>query len=167
MNYIKAQKEIVTEILKGGRCGRFSIDENSVLVSPNGCMAYIIPLSSIVFNLEKTKEITAFPVREIVKSENELTLTQDIRLEAGFQKRMFRRLKGKGKNVFVNVKFLECFQNPKFYQEENKLSIIVVTERTSSKDELGMPVGIILPVRSTWDDGTYYNDMEGENDDKT
>lgn len=159
MNYAKAQKEIVTELLKGGKGGKFRVDENNILVSPNGFMAYIFPLTSIVFNLEKIREITAFPVCEIVKPENELTLTPDLRLDAEFSKKAFRRLKGKGKNVFVNAKFLECFQNPKFFQAESNLSPIVVTERFSSKDECGTPVGIILPIRSTWDDGTYYGDL--------
>ena len=159
MNYTKAQKEIVTELLKGGKGGRFRVDENNILVSPNGCVAYIFPLSSIVFNLEKIREITAFPVYEIVKPENELTLTPDLRLDGEFSKKTFRRLKGKEKNVFVNTKYLECFQNPKFYQAENRYSAIVVTERSSYKDNCGTPVGIILPIRSTWDDGSYYGDL--------
>lgn len=159
MNYAKAQKEIVNEILKGCRGGRFKVDENNILVSPNGFMAYIFPLSSIAFNLEKIKEINPIPVLEIVKPENELKLTLDLRLEDSFQKRTFRRLKGNGKNVFLNVKFLECFQNPKFFQAENKLSTVVVTERFSSNDKLGTPVGIVLPVRCTFDDEPYYNDV--------
>ena len=128
MNFTKAQKEIVNELLRGRRVGGFNIDEKTVLVSPDGYKAYIFPVASVIFSLDKIKNITPIPVAEIVKDENELRLT------------------------------LECFQNPQFFQEENKLSTIVVTEKSNGKN---IPVGIVLPVRCTWDDSSYYGDMEG------
>lgn len=157
MNFTKAQKEIVNELLHGRRVGGFNIDEKTVLVSPDGYKAYIFPVASVIFSLDKIKNITPIPVAEIVKDENELRLTPDFRLLDSFRNKMVRRLKGNGKNVFVNMKFLECFQNPQFFQEENKLSTIVVTEKSNGKN---IPVGIVLPVRCTWDDGSYYSDME-------
>lgn len=158
MNFTKAQKEIVNELLHGRRVGGFNIDEKTVLVSPDGYKAYIFPVASVIFSLDKIKNITPIPVAEIVKDENELRLTPDFRLLDSFRNKMVRRLKGNGKNVFVNMKFLECFQNPQFFQEENKLSTIVVTEKSNGKN---IPVGIVLPVRCTWDDSSYYGDMEG------
>lgn len=158
MNFTKAQKEIVNELLHGRRVSGFNIDEKTVLVSPDGYKAYIFPVASVIFSLDKIKNITPIPVAEIVKDENELRLTPDFRLLDSFRNKMVRRLKGNGKNVFVNMKFLECFQNPQFFQEENKLSTIVVTEKSNGKN---IPVGIVLPVRCTWDDSSYYGDMEG------
>mgnify|MGYP007097183190 FL=1 len=158
MNFTKAQKEIVNELLRGRRVSGFNIDEKTVLVSPDGYKAYIFPVASVIFSLDKIKNITPIPVAEIVKDENELRLTPDFRLLDSFRNKMVRRLKGNGKNVFVNMKFLECFQNPQFFQEENKLSTIVVTEKSNGKN---IPVGIVLPVRCTWDDSSYYGDMEG------
>ena len=158
MNFTKAQKEIVNELLRGRRVSGFNIDEKTVLVSPDGYKAYIFPVASVIFSLDKIKNITPIPVAEIVKDENKLRLTPDFRLLDSFRNKMVRRLKGNGKNVFVNMKFLECFQNPQFFQEENKLSTIVVTEKSNGKN---IPVGIVLPVRCTWDDSSYYGDMEG------
>lgn len=158
MNFAKAQKEIVNELLRGRRVSGFNIDEKTVLVSPDGYKAYIFPVASVIFSLDKIKNITPIPVAEIVKDENELRLTPDFRLLDSFRNKMVRRLKGNGKNVFVNMKFLECFQNPQFFQEENKLGTIVVTEKSNGKN---IPVGIVLPVRCTWDDSSYYGDMEG------
>lgn len=157
MNFTKAQKEIVNELLRGRRVSGFNIDEKTVLVSPDGYKAYIFPVASVVFSLERVKKITPIPVAEIVKDENELHLTPDFRLLDSFRNKMVRRLKGNGKNVFVNMKFLECFQNPQFFQEENKISAIVVTEKSNGKN---IPVGIVLPVRCTWDDSSYYGDTE-------
>lgn len=157
MNFAKAQKEIVNELLRGRRVSGFNIDEKTVLVSPDGYKAYIFPVASVIFSLDKVKKITPIPVAEIVKDENELRLTPDFRLLDSFRNKMVRRLKGNGKNVFVNMKFLECFQNPQFFQEENKISTIVVTEKSNGKN---IPVGIVLPVRCTWDDSSYYGDTE-------
>ena len=155
MNFAKAQKEIVSALLSGKRMARFNIDETHILVSPDGYRAFIFPVSTIVFNLDKIPEITAVPVSEIIKDENELKLTPDFRLLDSRRNLICRRLKGNGKNTYVNVKYLECFQNPRFFQGESNLSTIVVTE--GAKD-VNIPVGIILPIRCTWDDGTYYGD---------
>lgn len=163
MNYIKAQKHIFNEIISGSRgVAKFSIDENRVLVTPNAYMAYIFPKSIIEFSTDKVKDINPFPVLDIIKPENELHTTQDLRIDECCRK-MYRRLKGRGKSVFINTKFLECFQNPKFYQEQNKLGTVVVTEGTAyggkgSTAKTENPVGIVLPVRSSWDDGTYYSE---------
>jgi len=153
MNYIKAQKEIFSELCNGRRIGRFNIDENNILVSPDGFKAYIFPVSTIAFSLEKIHEMNPFPIVELIKPENELKLTNDLRILD--RSRTARRLKKQnGRSTFVNTKFLECFQNPSFYQEESSnLSTIVVTEHT-------YPVGIMLPIRGSWDDGTYYGDTK-------
>ena len=166
MNFAKAQKEIINELLKGSRSmGRFNLDENNMLISPDGYKGYIIPVSAIVFNLEKIKEINPFPISDIIKEENELELTPDLRIQDHYRAGMVRRLKGNGKNVYVNVKYLDCFQNPRFYQSGSNVGMIVVTEAVvvgghGSKARIEHPVGIIMPVRCTWDDGTYYGDTE-------
>lgn len=162
MNYIKAQKEIFAALCSGRiSVGRFNVDETHILVTPDGYKAYIFPASAIAFNLEKVREIKAFPIGELIKPENELKLTPDLRIIDHYGKRMARRLKGNGKNVYINSKFLDCFQNPKFYQEgASGRTTIVVTEQISASKFPEVPVGIILPIRSNWDDGTYYNDRE-------
>ena len=157
MNFAKAQKEIVNELLKGRSVKGFDIDERHVLVSPDGFRGFIFPVSTVCFNLDRIKKIAAFSVADIVKEENELKLTPDFRLLDARRNLMCRRLKGTGKNTYVNVKYLEYFQNPRFFQEKNNLGVIVVTEGANGAD---IPVGIILPIRCTFDDGTYYGDTE-------
>lgn len=159
MNYIKAQKEIFAALCSRNNVARFNVDENNILVTPDGFRAYIFPASTIVFNLDKIREIKAFPVGELIKPENELKLTPDLRIVDNYGRRMVRRLKGNGKNVYINPKFLDCFQNPKFYQEgASSLTTIVVTEKIGMSKFPEVPVGIILPIRATWDDGSYYGD---------
>lgn len=146
------------------------VDDHHVFVTPDGCKGFIFPVSTVAFSLDRIFDFNSFPIGEIVKPENELVLTNDLYLTKEFKARTLRRLKGKGKNVFVNIKFLDCFQNPKFYQENNKASIIVVTEKNrvgghGSQHFSENPVGIILPVRNdALEDHYNDNEKEGETD---
>ncbi|WP_458398563.1 hypothetical protein [Anaerotignum sp.] len=148
MNFVKAQKQVIDSLLKGYRCVRLNIDEKHIFVTPDGYRGYVFPVSTIVFGLEKISEMTTFSISEIIQDENELKLTPDLRIMNEYRKEMCRRLKGKNGNVFVNVKFLECYQNPKFYQGDNPLGIVVVAEGAKGAYT---PVGIILPIRANWD----------------
>ena len=44
-----------------------------------------------------------------------------------------------------------------FYQAGSPVSPVIVTEGAKA-----IPVGMVMPVRLTFDAGQYYNDMEGE-----
>lgn len=157
MNIAEAQREIVNALLSGGTVRGFDVDERTMLVSVDGYMGYILPISSIVFSLDKVVKKGCRPVVEVIKEENELTLTPDLRLDSEFgRKKVLRRLKGNGKNVFLNIKYMECFQNPKFFQDKDKYAPVVVTEGAKGDD---IPVGFICPVRCSWADG-YYSDMQ-------
>ena len=160
MNYIKAQKEVFTALCNGKKMGRFNLMGDNVLVTPNGYMAYIFPLATVNFCLEKIPEITDFPVVELVQKKNKLSLTPDMRI-GNDKHTILRRLRGEGKNVFINIKFLSCFQNPSFYQAENPNSTIVVTEHISlgghgTRAFYEKAVGVILPVRADALQGDYY-----------
>ena len=157
MNYIKAQKDVFNELCKGSRTGKFHVDAHHTFVTPNGCMGYIIPDTVINFSLDKITDIHPFAIVEVINAENELTLMPDLRIID--RHRIARRLRGNGKNVFVNVKFLSCFQNPKFYQEANPLSGIVVTETVCRRggEVEQLPVGYLLPIRADSLQGDYYN----------
>lgn len=158
MNYIKAQKEVFAALCNGKKMGRFNLQGDNVLVTPNGYMAYIFPLATVNFCIEKIPEFTAFPVVELIQDKNKLTLTPDLRITRD-RHTILRRLKGEGKNVFVNIKFLSCFQNPSFYQAESPNSTIVVTENVPAGSSCfaDKAVGIILPVRYDGLQGDYYD----------
>lgn len=157
MNYTKAQKEVFDALCSGKRAARFDIDGDNIFVSPDGFRAYIFPKNIICFGLEKIAELKMqFPVKELIQDQYQLTLTPDLRIIDAH--RTARRLKGDGKNVLVNVKFLSCFQNPRFYQAKNPVSGIVVTEpvyRGCGEIE-EIPVGYLLPIRANEVQGNYY-----------
>lgn len=157
MNYIKAQREVFNEMATGGRIVGFEMDGDRVCVTPDGFKAYIFPVEMIAFNLSKMNRMNAMEVHELIVPENQLEMTPIFRTDiAGIgRKTMFRLMRGPGKNVWVNEKYLACFggyADPKFFQsKENKLGHIVVTEYSRSLDKY-MPVGIVLPIRANWDE---------------
>lgn len=154
MNYRKAQKEIFDMLSRGERVCYYPVGEEKICVTPDGYKAYIIPLDIVTFNCAKLQEMKAIEIDGAVKPENELKMTDDLkRAHAGYRDILCARLKAPGKNVFVNVKYLECFQSPKFYQEKDERNKrIVVTER-NPKGGGETPVAIVLPIRSDcWED---------------
>lgn len=159
MNFVKAERECFNALVKGQRVCFFNVDDKHVFVTADGNMGYIFPVSSISFNVGKCQEIKPVKFAELVKPENELFLTYDYH-GAGFgDKRMYRRLKAAGKNVFVNNAFLANFQNPRFFQDKGStISMITVTE-TGAAPHQDIPVGIVLPIRCDW--GNDYR-KEGE-----
>lgn len=163
MNYIKAQKIIFDALCKGSPSVRkFAIGNDRIMVTPDGIRGFIFPMVAVNFNLEKIKDLNAFSFEEIIKPENEMFLTPDIRIDDR-RREMYRRLKKTNGSTFVNTKYIDCFQNPSFFQAANKHSIIVVTEDVSPK-MMNVPVGIIMPIRSGWDDGCYYADDMKDSD---
>lgn len=156
MNYIKAQKIVFDRICKDSGGGRFMLDDSNVFVTPDGYRGYVFPVAGICFNIEKIREIGVLPIVETIKEENELKMTDDLRLDR-YKGGMARRLKGNGKNVFVNVKYLDVFHNPRFYQDASGRGMIVVTEDMSATKK-NIPVGIIMPMTISSIGGDYYND---------
>lgn len=162
MNFIKAEKEVFSRMVKGERVCFFPVDEKHIFVTPDGFMGYIFPVSTISFNVSKCMKIEPLKFNELIKPENELTMTYDFR-QAGYgDKRMYRRLKGPGKSVFVNNTFLANFQNPRFWQEkDHPTSFITVTE-TGAAPHQDIPVGIVLPIKTFADWGKDEYWKEGE-----
>ena len=157
MNYTKAQREIFDALCAGKRVCQFEIDANNIFVTADGYKGYIIPKNLICFSLEKVADINPVPIKEIIQDQYRLTLTPDLRIIDA--RRTARRLKGNGKNVLVNAKFLACFQNPYFYQVENMNTGVVVTEPVCRKGSelIEVPVGYLMPIRATEVQGDYYD----------
>lgn len=141
MNIKKAQKDVFKQILDGAKAGFFYVDENNVLVSANGYMGYIFPTKKIRFSLDGLREITPFPVAELIKLENRMAPTENYRTA---QHGMCRWMKhANGNYVLVQNKFLSCFPDAEFYSEGRPISMIVAAEAEA-------PVGIILPIRCSY-----------------
>ena len=162
MNIIKAEKDVFNRMVKGDRVCYFRFEDKHIFVTPDGFMGYIFPVTAISFNVNKCMEMQPLKITEAIKPENELTLTYDFR-QGGFgDKRMYRRLKGSGKSVFVNNAFLANFQNPRFWQEkDDKFGLITVTEKGATPHQ-DLPVGVVLPLKvyEDWGKDEYWKEGE-------
>lgn len=83
----------------------------------------------------------AFPIAELVKPENRMAPTENYRIT---QHGMCRWMKhANGNYVLVQNESLSCFTGAEFYSEGYNISMIVAAEGD-------IPVGIILPIRSSY-----------------
>lgn len=145
MNFTKAQKIVFKAICDGKNPRKFQLEESYLFVTPDAMHGFVFPVTTINFNSEKIPEMKPLQIKEVIKPENKLTITNDLRLESD-GRGMCRRFKINGRSVFLRTKFLECFQNSTFYQDkDDERSIVVATERFASPKK-DFPVGIILPV---------------------
>ena len=147
MNYDKAQKEVFNALLRGDRVCGYKFDDDHFFVTADGYKGYIFPNNLIQFNTEKVNIINPFANMSEPIPENELKLTLEFRAEDHTKGKMYRRLKADGKNVYVNDKFLQCFQNARFYQKQDEPhGLITVTERLNPRGK-DLPVGVVLPIK--------------------
>ena len=145
MNIIKAQKTIFNALLSGKQVRRCEHDKDNVFITVDGIIAYVLPYSVLQVNLDRIKEMrNQIDTLSIVKEENIFRLTREMLIKE-HPKELYRKLTNGDRNVFINQKYLEYFQNPKFYQKE-KNQMVVVTEDISVTRK-NVIVGIIMPVR--------------------
>lgn len=141
MNIKKAQKDVFNQILNGSKAAFFHVDEDNLLVSPDGYMGYIFPSTQIRFSLDGLKGVAPFPIRELVKQENRIAPTENYRKTSHGMCRWMKH--ANGNYVLVQNKFLSCFTGAEFYSEGRPISMIVATEGK-------VPVGIIFPIRCSY-----------------
>lgn len=157
MNFNKAQREVFNKIIGSGKPAWFDVDENNIFVTPDGMVGFIFPVSTIAFNLDRIRKMdNPVKIHEVVKSGNELILTNDIKLLPGKQ---VIRLKKEKYSVFVDTRFLSYFQNPKFFQDaKDRRAAIIVTEYQHLKGNT--PVGLIMPNVVRGAEIGYYTESE-------
>lgn len=145
MNYIKAQQDVFKALINGLRVCCFDLDNEHTCITPDGFKAWIFPNDVLMVNVEKIQRFNPLEITPIIKPENKLELTLDLRMSGLRSKELLHKLKGGGKDVFVRETFLKYFQNANYYQALDKpVSHIVVTETVKGNER---PVGIVLPMR--------------------
>lgn len=144
MNINKAQKEIFNAMLSGSHIKKFEMDNGDVFITPDGVHGFAFPQSTLQINIDRIPSCKNLDIEKIVKEENLCRLTKEC-LVNEFPKELLRKLKRGDQNIYFNSKYMECFQNPKFYSEGG-FGMIVVTEDISAM-RLNTIVGIIMPKR--------------------
>lgn len=142
MNINKAQKEIFNAMLSGANIRKFEVDSDNVFITPGGIHGYVFPQSSLQINIDRIPSVKKLDIEGIVTEENLCRLTKECLLNE-FPKEILRKLKRGDQNIYFNSKYMECFQNPKFYSKGG-YGMIIVTEDISA-NRLNTIVGIIMP----------------------
>ena len=150
MNYNRANLEICKAMTKGelvrGQKVKAIDGDKMIIIPNNGFYGYIFEKGDIVFSLDKVRfidEKTHIIPFEAITPDNELKLTQDMKI-LPYQKQIARKFtRSDGAEAWVNRDFLSNLElsTTTFYQgKESKISAIVAVE-------YNMPVMVILPIR--------------------
>ena len=142
MKINKIYELIFKEIIKPKeRQRKFEIDENLVLITPNGYVGFVLCKKETPFNLEMIQgENRKIDLLSIVKPENRLIKTNHfVMLQKIGLLNVFRN---SCRKVYINTKLLNYFEDyAEFYQEKECELCVVV--------ESGKIVGAVMPVRYT------------------
>lgn len=145
MNINKAQKDIFNHLLRGDCVMKFEFDENNVFITPTGYYGFVIANTLLQVNPARIPEMKQkLDIKNVVCEENICKLTDECKLIFHPRKTYAIKLTHGGENVFVNERFLQYFQNPKFYYNA-KSKLLVLTEEVRTGQE--NIVGVICPMR--------------------
>ena len=156
MNYDKAQKEIISAMLRNERIVAWHDNEN-LCVTPDGFKCFIFqPDVQIIFNHEKMTKLDIVPLnltfRQLVRPDNRIDMTDFCVVHGKERMRIFLN---HGENVYVKEAFLKYFDGAtvNYYQEPGAaVERIVVTENKYTKNGLvEVLVSFLLPMRMNSD----------------
>lgn len=135
MKLVKIYNEIIKARLKDERVFLGDFDDETIGVSTNGCVMYLVPKSD--FLLDESKILGT---RSKVNFQN---YKEPDSLMDAIQSNEYRELKGrmfvKIGNKYIDKKLLQNFESPSFKTTDNKYSAVYVYE-------LDTLVGLVMPV---------------------
>lgn len=146
MNWTKANLKVCRALIKHERVCGHELGENIVVITVDGCYAYLFPKKEIYFNLNEVKKLT----KPIINSLEPYLHGYDLRASRiclDLQShQMARKFIGKNYALWIKEEYVSQFEGTRYCQnknaEENKLPVSPVLVL-----EGGDPVGLILPMR--------------------
>lgn len=145
MNFNKAQKDILNHLLNGDPVRKFEIDDDYVFITPNGYYGFVFPKVLLQVNIDRMPTFKSIDLAAVVNEENACVLTDECKILYRPYKGYARKLKRGDTEIFVNEKYLQWFQNPKFYCTAPNLMVVVTEGTSTSKNAI---VGLICPLRA-------------------
>lgn len=139
MDYKSIQKKIFDKLINLKRVAYSDFNDDSVIITPDGYMAYVIPKKLLFIDLSKVPTIQGV-AKYFERSEDDVELKLTCDLHSG--NKTLRKLSAANFNIWVNDSFLKEFQYCKFFGNNPLNRVLVETQS-------GVPVGMVLPVRHT------------------
>lgn len=149
MNLHKIQQEMLKVIFKGDKDKRVisKYDNERVLVTLDGYVAYLLPLNQLYVRIDDFRESTGLSKiidDHIVEERNELLPTDEY--SSGGKIRKYVKLTPADASLYTNIEtsLLKNFDRPKLYQPNNPRSAVMVTEVDPYTDMMEI-VGVVMP----------------------
>lgn len=149
MNYAKAQKDVLTQLIKNSKAAINCLTpENKVILIVNGVLGFVFPedLNWIdVDRIEAVCNLQNLPL-PLMDARNKLEPTENLIDNGGVLAREFKKIwhDGEAKSVYIQEQYLKNFDSPTFYQNlDNQKGLIAITEFSELEGEI--LVGFVIP----------------------
>lgn len=149
MNYAKAQKDVLTTLLKNPKAVINCLaSDDRVIFIIDGTHAFVFPADVNWIDVDRIELSCSLPNMRlpVMDAENKLEPTENLIDSGGTIARQFIKTgyTAKVKSIYIQEQFLKNFDAPIFYQEVDKpQGLIAITEITQLEGEV--LVGFVLP----------------------
>lgn len=149
MNYAKAQKDVLTSLLKNPKTviNCYPPDDRVIFIV-DGTHAFVFPEDINWIDAERIEASCSLPNMRlpVMSAENKLEPTENLIDDYGVLARQFIKMGHTAgvKSIYIQEQFLKNFESPIFYQEIDKpKGVVAITEITQLEGEV--LVGFVMP----------------------
>lgn len=149
MNYAKAQKDVLTSLLKNPKAVINCLaPDDRVIFIVDGTHAFVFPEDVNWIDTERIEASVSLPNMRlpVMNAENKLDPTENLIDDCGVLARQFikRGNSATVPSIYIQEQFLKNFELPIFYQDIDKpKGVIAITELTQLEGEV--LVGFVMP----------------------
>lgn len=149
MNYAKAQKDVLTQLIKNSKAVINCVTpENKVILIVNGALGFVFPSDLNWIDVDRIEAIRSLQNLKLplTDAKNKLEPTENLIDNGSVLAREFKkgRHDGEAKSIYIQEKYLKNFDSPTFYQDIScAKSLVAITEHSELEGEI--LVGFVMP----------------------
>ena len=155
MNYAKAQKDVLTQLIKNSKAVINCLTpENKVILIVNGVLGFVFPEDLNWIDVDRIEAVCNLQNLHLplMDARNKLEPTENLIDNGSVLAREFKKIwhDGGAKSIYIQEQYLKNFDSPTFYQNlNNQKGLIAITEFSELEGEI--LVGFVMPYKKKED----------------
>lgn len=155
MNYAKAQKDVLTQLIKNSKAVINCLTpENKVILIVNGVLGFAFPEDLNWIDVDRIEAVCSLQNLHLplMDARNKLEPTENLIDNGSVLAREFKKIwhDGGAKSIYIQEQYLKNFDSPTFYQNlDNQKGLIAITELSELEGET--LVGFVMPYKKKED----------------
>lgn len=151
MNYAKAQKDVLTQLIKNSKAVvNCTTSETKVVLIVNGVLGFVFPDDLNWIDVDRIEAVCSLQNLHLpfMDAKNKLEPTENLIDNGSVIAREFKKIwhDGGAKSIYIQEQYLKNFDSPTFYQDINSWKgLVAITEFSELEGEI--LVGFVMPYQ--------------------